>query len=162
MAMKLNPQDPMLWNNAGVLSQRIGDAGSAEDWFLRAAKQNPRLTSALYNLVALYNVKGDSSRAAYWQERADKILRYDPYYQFSLGERNAQSGNYDDAVRNYRRAISLESGESLFHFGLARAYFQLGQSRRAGSELALARDLGGADDHSRYQAKLDALNRMRQ
>lgn len=162
VALKLSPYDSIIWNNVGVLRLRTGDTAGAEEWFLRAAKQNPRLTSALYNLVALYHARGDSKNAVIWQERADRILRRDPYYQYSLGERHAQSGNYDDALRYYRRAISLHRDEPLFHFGLAQTYFQLGQSRRAGSELALARDLGGEKDHSRYQAKLDVLKRMRQ
>ena len=127
VALKLSPDDAALWNNAGVLSQRQGDADGAEKWFLRAAKQNPRLTSALYNLVALYNGRGDTTRAVYWQERAERILRLDPYYQFALGERSAKSGDLTGAVRDYRRAISLASGEHVFHFGLARTYYQLGR-----------------------------------
>jgi len=159
-AMKLSPQDPLLWNNAGVLSQRMGDAAAAEHWFLRAAKQDPRLTSALYNLVAMYESKGDATRAAFWQERADKMLHDDPYYQFSLGERNAQSGSYDGAIRHYRRAISLDSRAQIFHFGLARAYAQLGRMRDADRELVIAKRLSTGADQERYQTKLDALRRV--
>jgi Flp pilus assembly protein TadD len=159
-AMKLSPQDATLWNNAGVLSQRLGDVAGAETWFLRAARQDPRLTSVYYNLVALYHGRGDSTRAAFWQERADKILRHDPYYQFSLGERNVQAGDYSGAVRYYRRAISLDGREQLFHFGLARAYARLGKMDAAEAELGTAYRLSGASDKQRFQAKLDALRGM--
>lgn len=160
MALKLNPEDAMLWNNTGVLSQRMGDAATAEHWFLRAAKQNPRLTSVVYNLVALYQSRGDSTRAAFWQARADTILRNDPYYQFSLAERNAQSGTYDGAIRYYRRAISLDGGAQLFHFGLARAYVKIGRLRDADRELVIAERLSSGADQQRYQTKLDALRRV--
>lgn len=161
MAMKLGPEDPKLWNNAGVLSQRMGDVAAAESWFLRAAKRNPRLMSVLYNLVALYEANGDSTRAAFWRERADKILRDDPYYQFAVGERNAQSGDFEGAIRYYRRAISLDRDEQLFHFGLARAYTQLNQLGKAESELKTAYKLSDGSGRLRFQAKLEALRGMR-
>lgn len=160
VAMKLSPEDATFWNNAGVLSQRLGDAAEAEAWFLRAARQNPRLMSVYYNLVAMYHDRGDSTRAAFWQERADKVLRYDPYYQFSLGERNAQTGDYAGAVRYYRRAISLDGREQLFHFGLARAYARMGRMDAAENELGTAYRLSGGSDQQRFQAKLDALRGM--
>lgn len=161
VALKLGPDDAKLWNNAGVLSQRMGDMAAAESWFLRAAKRNPRLMSVHYNLVALYQAKGDSTRAAFWEERAERILRNDPYYQFSAGEREAQAGNYEGAVRYYRRAISLDGREQLFHFGLARAYMQLDKPGKAESELKTAYKLGGGADPARFQAKLEALRGMR-
>jgi len=160
MAMTLSPEDPKLWNNAGVLSQRIGDMAAAEGWFLRAAKQDPRLMSVLYNLVALYDARGDATRAAFWQGRADKILREDPFYQFSLGERTAQSGNYEGAIPYYRRAIALDDDEELFHFVLARAYVQLDKLGKAESELKAAYRLSAGSDRPRFQAKLDALQQM--
>lgn len=159
-ALELSPEDAAFWNNAGVLSQRMGDPAAAEELFLRAAKKNPRLMSALSNLVALYHARGDSSRTAYWQDRAESILRKDPYYQFSLAERHAQSGDYRQAVDLYRRAISLEGDEQLFHFGLARAYMQLGELDDAESEMDVAYRLSGGSDRSRFQAKLDALRGM--
>ncbi|MGV8921830.1 MAG: tetratricopeptide repeat protein [Thermomonas sp.] len=157
VALVHSPDDATLLNNAGVLSQRRGDAAAAETSYLRALAENPRLTSAYSNLIALYRAKGDSSQATYWQQRAGKVLRKDPYYQFALGRQQEQSGDFTEAVGLYRRAIRINDHEPLFHFGLARAYSQLGQSRRAGLELSLARDLSGKEDQVRYQAKLDAL-----
>jgi tetratricopeptide (TPR) repeat protein len=159
-AMALEPEDATLWNNAGVLSQRLGDVAGAQERFLHAVRRNPRHTSVLYNLVALYTAKGDATRAAYWRERADHVLRRDPFYQFSLGERNAQAGNDEDAVRYYRRAISLDRRERLFHFALARTWVRLGKLDRAEKELDAAYRLSEGADRARFQAKLDALRGM--
>lgn len=159
-ALALDPDDATLWNNAGVLSERSGDMAGAEGRFLRAARRNPRHTSVLYNLVALYQARGDATRATYWKERADRVLRRDPFYQFSLAERNAQAGAYDEAVRYYRRAISLDGRERLFHFGLARAYVKQGKLDRAAKELDVASRLSEGAERQRYQAKLDALRAM--
>lgn len=160
-ALVLEPEEAMLWNNAGVLSQRTGDAAAAEGSFLRAVNRNPRLMSVLNNLVAMYSARGDSTRAAYWKERADSVLRRDPFYQYSVAERSAEAGDYEAAVRSYRRAISLDKRERLFHFGLARAYAHLGKLSQAASELDAAVKLSTEDvDRQRFQAKLDALRGM--
>ena len=58
-------------------------------------------------------------------------------------------------------AIALDRDEQLFHFGLARAYLRLGQFHLADSELVRAHDLSSGGEQARYQAKLDALRRMR-
>lgn len=160
-ALKLDPEDATLWNNAGVLAQRTGRDADAESRFLRAARSNPRHTSVLFNLVALYDARGDATRAAYWRERADRVLRRDPFYQYSLGERHAQAGNDADAVRYYRRAISLDGRERLFHFALARAYVRLGRLDRAEKELDAAYRLSeGEEERARFRSKLDALRGM--
>jgi Flp pilus assembly protein TadD len=159
-ALAFDPDDPTLWNNAGVLALRLGDTAGAEERFLHAAKRDPRHTSVLFNLVGLYEARHDASRASYWRERANRVLRRDPFYQFSLGERNAQSGNYEDAVTYYRRAISLDGRERLFHFALARAYLKTGQLDRAEKELDAAARLSEGAERERFQAKLDALHAM--
>jgi tetratricopeptide (TPR) repeat protein len=159
-ALAFDPEDATLWNNAGVLSLRLGQPARAEEQFLHAARRDPRHTSVLFNLVGLYEARHDATRAGYWRERASRILRRDPFYQYSLGERNAQAGNYEDAVRYYRRAISLDGRERLFHFALARAYVKTGRLDRAEKELDAAYRLSEGPERDRFQAKLDALHAM--
>jgi Flp pilus assembly protein TadD len=160
-ALELDPEEAVLWNNAGVLSRRTGDTADAERRFVHAANRNPRLMSVVNNLVALYLDRGDATRAAYWKDRADHLLRHDPFYQYSVAERSAEAGNYQEAVRYYRRAIALNSRERLFHFGLARAYTYLGKLGPAAKEMDAAVKLSDQDpDRERFQAKLDALRGM--
>jgi tetratricopeptide (TPR) repeat protein len=141
----------------------MGDEAGAEFRFLHAAERNPRLMSVLNNLVALYTGRSDTTRAAFWKERADRVLRRDPFYQYALAERSAEAGNYDEAIRYYRRAINLDGRERLFHFGLARAYSRVGKLDAAAGELDAAVKLSTEDvDRQRFQAKLDALRGMAQ
>lgn len=160
-ALELDPEEAVLLNNAGVLSQRMGDMSTAETRFLHAVNRNPRLMSVLNNLVALYLGRGDGARAAFWKERADRVLRRDPFYQYAVAERNAGAGDYAGAIRYYRRAIALDKRERLFHFGLARAYTHLGDLDGAARELDAAVKLSTEDvDRQRFKAKLDALRGM--
>lgn len=160
-AFQHSSEDAVLWNNAGVLSLRMGDAVAAEGYFLRSVEKNPGQISVLSNLISYYQRQGDSTRVAYWQSRADKLLREDPYYQFTLGRQYEEAKAYKDAIRQYRRAIKLNRGEHRFHFGLARIYFQLGQYRKADQELAMALELSEGDVRGRYQDKLAALRQLK-
>lgn len=152
--------DPLLWNNAGVISLRTGDPAGAERLFLRALKQDPSHNASLSNLVAYYQRSGDDARASYWGKRAERVLRRDPVQQFIRGLESEQAGDYTEAARHFRQAIALDRDEQLFHFGLARAYLRLGQLRLADNELVRAHDLSNGNEQARYQAKLDALRRM--
>ena len=158
-ALRHAPLDPTLLNNAGVLSLRKGDADAAEKYFLSAIGQAPELMSGLSNLVALYKNRGDDSRVAIWQSRAEKALRKDPYYQYTLGRQLELSGDYAEAAKQYRRAISLNGKEHQFHFGLARVYFSMGDSRGADRELSVAYKLSLGHARERYGDKLAALRK---
>lgn len=161
-AMQYDDGDASLWSNAGVLELRTGDKTGAERMFLEALGRDRRNPAALSNLVALYARDGQPARAATWQKRADRLLRNDPFYQFQIGQERERSGQYQEAIQHYRRAVDLDGGVHIFHFGLARAYFHTGQLAQANAELALAEQLGDAGNRPRYQAKLDALRHMRQ
>lgn len=159
-ALKQDNDYATLWNNAGVLRMRMGDMQAAEERFLQALRLNPTHTGALVNVVSLYQNKRDTVQAAQWKQRADRVLRKDPFQQFSLGMRAEQRGDFASALKHYRRAIALDGDEHLFHFSMARAWLGLGDTRRAGIELARAHDLSHDGSRDRYQAKLDALKRM--
>lgn len=161
-ALRENDGHPMLWNNAGVLSLRMGDAKTAESNFQKALVLDPKHPTALVNMAGYYRRIGDISRADEWQKRADRAIRRDPFQQFMLGQRSEGKGDYATAADHYRRAIRLDRNQPLFHFGLARAWLRTGETRRAGYELKLAHDLSDGEKRDRYQAKLDALQRLQQ
>lgn len=161
-ALRESNDHPMLWNNAGVLNLRIGDTEAAKDNFLRALALNPKHPNAMVNMVGYYHRIGNASRAEEWQRRADRAIRRDPFQQFMLGQQSENKGNYAAAADHYRRAIRLDGKQSVFHFGLARVWLHVGDTRRAGYELKLAHDLSEGQNRNRYQAKLDALQRLQQ
>ena len=160
-ALRQAPEDATLLNNAGVLSLRLGEVAEAERYFNEAIGKDPELMSALANLVAFYRKQGDSRRVAIWEARADKLLRKDPYYQFSIGLRYERNGDLKTAMRQYKRAVSANRGEHRFHFGLARLYYRLGQFELASSELSTAMELSTGNTRGRYQDKLAVLRNMR-
>lgn len=160
IAMRHAPDHPMLWNNAGVLHLRNGRNQDAKSAFHQALQLDPKHPPALFNLVAFYHRTGDAPRAAEWRQRADRLLRDDPFHQFQRGQQSEQRGDYAMAMNFYRRAIRLDKKQHLFHFGLARALLHLGRYDTAGAELRRAHELGDPAIRGSYQAKLEALRRL--
>lgn len=161
-ALRHAPDDASLLNNAGVLSLRLGEVKTAESQFLQAVENAPRHISVLSNLVSLYQRQGDVAQEAHWRARSEKVLRKAPYYQYQLGEQHESAGDMHAAIRYYRRAVDLKKTEHRFHLALARAYFAVGELRKAERELTTAYDLAEGAPRQRYQDKLAALRRIRQ
>lgn len=159
VALSHSPGDAGLWSNAGVIRLRMGDAGLAERYFLKAISLNKKEMSALSNIISLY-IRQDNGRLAnYWQEYANKILRKNPYYQFALGQKYERGGRYRDALRKYRLASNINRADHRFYFGMARAYFYLGEYRKSKRELVRAQLLADGSDVGRYERKLAALRK---
>lgn len=160
-ALRLAPDDPGLLNNAGVLAQRNGESLAAERHFLHALAGNPAEMSALSNLIALYEAKGDGTRAAHWRARAARALRKDPYYQYKLGRGMEQAGDYRRAAAQYRRASRLNPDEHLFQFALARVHARMGHRQAAERALVQAQALSDGETASRYANKPASLRKLR-
>ncbi len=156
-ALALSDAYAPFWNNAGVLAYRDGQSTVAEHAYRRALDLDPEHSAAMFNLVTLYKRGGRVAEAAPLERRLERLRQRDPFDQFLLALERERAGDYDGAVRHYRRAIRLFGSEHRFHEGLARAYLHRGDARRAGRELERARQLSQGLDQARYQAKIDRL-----
>lgn len=156
MSLQVDPGYADSWSNAGVLQLQEGDAGAAERDYLKALTLDPVNTGALFNLVTLYQHEGNQPRSAIFQKRLEKARQKEPYYQFVLAMGDEKQGDYAHAVKHYKRAIRLYDGEPRFYLGLARAYRQLGDERRAQHALGKARLLGQADIADPHPGKPDS------
>lgn len=161
VAIKHGPGDVALWNNAGVLSLRMGQPGQAEAWFLKVVQMVPDHVSALSNLVDFYRRQGDMKQMLAWQTKSKRVLRKAPYYQYQLGWQSEKGGRTKEAARYYRQAVHLVPQEHRFHWALARTYFSLGHASKAERELAEARLLAEGPVRAGYERKLAALRSLR-
>lgn len=164
-ALAVAPDFPAGWNNLGVLDTREGRLDHARQDYERALQLQPRHAAALTNASALYRRLGDARRAGVLAKRLVQVQKRDPFAQFRFGNEAEQRHDYAQAIAYYQRAVRLYSSAHPFHFGLARAYFLAGDTRRASLEMMRARDLAGEDAdvmRATYQAKLDSLQKWRQ
>jgi tetratricopeptide (TPR) repeat protein len=164
-ALRVAPEFTPGWNNLGVLDTREGHLDQARRDYETALRLQPRHAAALSNATALYRRLGEQRLAMQLARRLEKVQQADPFAQFRFGNLAEQRHDYAQAIQYYQRAVRLYGTAHQFHFGLARAYFLAGDTRRASLEMLRARDLAGEDAdvlRATYQAKLDSLQRWRQ
>lgn len=159
-ALRMDATLPNVWNNLGVLESREGDLTAAGRDYAQALALNPSHVASLSNRINLYRRLGDDAHADATLKYLEQIRAVDPFYQFMMGRQAESSGRYAEAISRYRRAVTLYPAAHQFHFGLARAYFLSGNARLAEREMRRARDLGPENDRTRYQAKIEGLQRL--
>lgn len=153
-ALDLDPGFASSWNNLGVLHMRNEDLRAAERAYLTALDLEPKHGPTLFNIVGLYKRLVDPERLDTYQRRLEKAQLADPFHQFLMARESEERGDHPRAVQHYKRAIRLHRHEELFHFGLARAYFAMGETRRGNRSLARAQALEKANLRERRQAEL--------
>ncbi|MEP7185711.1 MAG: tetratricopeptide repeat protein [Rhodanobacter sp.] len=156
MSLQLDPGYANSWSNAGVLQLHQGDPRGAERDYLKALVLDPVNADALFNLVTLYQSKGDEPRSAIFKRRLDKVRQKEPYYQYLLALGDEKQGDYARALKHYKRAIRLYDGEPRFYLGLAGVYQQLGEERHAQRALDHANAL--REHHSGKKKQADNIN----
>jgi tetratricopeptide (TPR) repeat protein len=143
--------------NRGVLHSRRGDLRAAEASYLAALRHDGRHTPTLSNLVALLERSGQGDRVDRMQRRLDEVRRGDPVYNYALGMRQEQAGNFPAALAAYQRAASLQRNEPRFQLAVARAHLQAGNRNAAERALGRAAALSQGPARNALQAKLQQL-----
>lgn len=128
-----------------VMHLRGGDDARAGHAYRRAVDLDPDKPGTLLKLVSFHPRTGDAAAACALQKRLDAVQARDPFHYFLLAASFERDGDFEWAASRYRTAIRLYDGKRRFHFGLARAYFLLGDMRRAGKALARERALSQSE-----------------
>ncbi|MEZ5464984.1 MAG: transglutaminase [Lysobacteraceae bacterium] len=155
--LRIDPDYPTHWANAGVIRLRDGDADGAKQAYQRALALDADDYGALFNLVQLYDSRQDAAHAAPLRKRLESLQRKDPLHQFLLGSRHERDRDFDGAIERYQLAIRYHRGEHRFHAALARAYLANGDREQAIRSLSRAQSLSEGDDEAAYAALLDDL-----
>ena len=106
-ALWLQPELAIAWNNMGTAYNRSGQADLAEYSYQMSIYLEVGNATAIGNLARLYEARGDNREAARLRQSIAEFNRVNPYYQFELGNFAFMDGQFDEAIRYYRRAIKL-------------------------------------------------------
>ena len=147
--------------NLGLLYRINGYYSQAQLAYEYALQLNSNSLTAMENLAYLYSVTDR-------QEAADKLLNKverkranNPYYFVNLGDTELDRGNNELALTHFKKALSLSKKNHEVYFGLARAYFKLGELALTEHYLQLAKDFAkNSNDETRYQNKLNFLTSL--
>jgi tetratricopeptide (TPR) repeat protein len=150
-AVAAAPTFPDLFNMLGVIYHSGGKFQLAQEAFEAALRLNPRYTEAALNLSVTYNDRGryEQAREVYTRAVASSSTgprQLDPYARGKLANGHADLGEayagmalYDDAVREYTRALDLCPQFVDLRVKLGGVYRDMGNAGAALAELERAK-----------------------
>lgn len=157
-----DPRFASVINTLGVIYQRSGHADAAERVFGELLMRQPDHTQSLHNLVTLLEQQGRSAEANPLRARLAALEPEPPYHWFALGQQALRRGDARTARDLFAREVARADYSSEFHYWLAVAHYQLGETAAAQHHLERAEALSTSrNDRDLYAAKLAWLNQHR-
>lgn len=127
-AERLDPARADVKMNAGSVYQALGDPGRALDYFRAAAALDPSNPLYRYQLGMFYSRLGRYDQAAAQLEKAVSLF---PAYEdavLELAVLKERDNSLPEAIKLYRRALSLKPGDSVARFRLGWALLKAGRA----------------------------------
>jgi len=157
-----DPEFASVINTLGVIYQRHGQTDAAAQAFSELLRRRPNHTQALNNLALLYEQQGRADQAAPLRARLASLEPEPPYHWFVQGQAALRRGDARAARDFFAREVKRADYSSEFHFWLAIAHYQLGETEQAQQQLERAQALSTSrDERNLYAAKLAWLNQHR-
>ena len=146
------------YNTLGVVYHRHGNLGEAERVYRALLERKPDNATAISNLAAVLTTAGQPQAAQAQLRKLQSIEPYPPFHFLDQAELALKRGDFRTAISLFNKELARDPYYHAAHFGLASAYYQLGDFASAGEHLATALENSTTRrDHELYAAKLDRL-----
>ena len=146
------------WTNLGTLFLREGYPADAEAAYLQAVRADRKDEVAMSNLANLYELQGDSARAAFFRDQVVSHRNRNPYYHYYLARMEYSNQNYNEAINHLKFAILKKRNEDQFYSLLSMCYLKTGDQRAARRWLARAERVAATNGENRSPpAEIDTL-----
>ncbi|MBL8362887.1 MAG: tetratricopeptide repeat protein [Rubrivivax sp.] len=158
-------QDRRFWtsyNTLGVVYQKRGAYPQAEAVFRTALAAEPGNVHVLGNLVLSLQRQGRGAEADVYAAELRRLQPVAPFALFREGQLALQAGDYRRAARLFERELDHGSDYHEFHFWLAVALWNLGETRSAREHLEKAIENSTTREQTAiYAGKLKKINAAR-
>ncbi|XP_044290018.1 protein O-mannosyl-transferase TMTC1 isoform X2 [Varanus komodoensis] len=124
------PESSDLHNNYGVFLVDTGSPEMAVSHYQKAIQLSPGHHVAMVNLGRLYRSLGKNKDAEAWYKRALKVARKAEILS-PLGALYYNTGRYEDALKVYREAATLQPSNKETRLALAQVLAMMGQTKEA-------------------------------
>jgi tetratricopeptide (TPR) repeat protein len=160
-AVVIKPNFSGAWINLGILYRLNEYFPQAEKAYEHALVINPDSLNALENLAYLYTFIGRNEEAEDILAKVEYKRNSNPYYHVNLGEQQMEKKHWEQALAHFRKALVLDRSKHEVYFGLARAYFEIGELQQSKRYFKLAKSTAqNKQDEGRYQTKLEFLSSL--
>lgn len=157
-AVEIDDEISFAWSNLGVAYQYVGDPVQAEASYKKALRVSRVELTAMNNLERLYTKTGRVELANKYRRKVQKFRERNPFYQYDLGRKAFDGGDYEEAILRFRKAIYRKPKTHEFHHMLAAAYHKMGRDTKAARALREARELApDVFNKDRYSQKLQTI-----
>ena len=153
-----DPSFAPAWDSLGTLYRRQDLGFHAEAAFLQALEIDKSDLTAMSNLTALYDRRGDPKLAARYRKKVRTHRKRNPYHRFQLARVAYALEDYELAIEHLKYAIRRYKDEDRFCALLGMAYLQMGEEEKSRRWMARAEKLAESDSmKSIYSSKIDRL-----
>ena len=146
------------YNTLGVIYRRHGNLPEAEQIFTRVLEREPENTDVMSNLVLVLKEQGRADESASLARKLEQIQPYPPFYFFNRGMAAMHVGDFQSARDLFLKEIKRAAYYHEFHYWLASAYYNLGETQLAREHLNIALENSATrSDQDLYAAKLERI-----
>jgi tetratricopeptide (TPR) repeat protein len=160
-----NNNDPAFdkaYNTLGVIYHRHNDLAQAERAFRYVLEREQANAAALSNLAQLLREQGRSAEADALYRQLTHVEPNPPFHFFNLGQAAMARGDFKTAHDLFAKELDRDPYYHEFHFWLALADLQLGDTERARKQLEMALETSTTrGDRDLYAAKLAWIRSQR-
>jgi Flp pilus assembly protein TadD len=154
-AIHVDPKLNFAWSNLGVVYGRNGQfeaAAAAYRQGLSVSRGPDDVTvmTIMGNMARLYRRTGDAENADYFEKEVASFRERNPYYHYAMAKTAFYDALYGESVRHFKNAIERKDDDHLFYYGLALAYFKLGDLKNVEKSLDRAKHFAWDDDKKDY------------
>jgi Tfp pilus assembly protein PilF len=147
------------YNTLGVVYRRHGNLDEAERVYRLLLAREPDNPTVISNLAAVLTTAGQSDAAQALLQKLHRIEPYPPFHFLDQAQVALKRGDFRAAIGLFNRELARDPSYHAAHFGLAVAYFKLGDFASAREHLTIAMENSTTrGDHELYAAKLERLH----
>src|SRR3990172_11475211 len=152
-SLKLDDQNPFVFNSLGLAFAALRDFASALKAFNQALQLNPDLTDVYNNMGMVYAEQGAKEKAFEAFSRAVRNPNYTTPEKalYNIGNLYLEDGNLELAEMHFKRAVEKQPKFALGFRGLAKVYLRMNMVDLAVAQFQKAVEIATEDAESLFQ-----------
>jgi tetratricopeptide (TPR) repeat protein len=130
-ALRLNPAQPVVYFNLGVIYGELQQYKEAIKAYQEAVRLKPDYPLAYFNMGNAYLDGGEYGKAIEAFKEASQLDSIAPAAHYNLGVAYIELGQQDEAVKSFKEAIRLQPEYAAAYYNLGIAYGTSGRDKEA-------------------------------
>lgn len=159
-SLRLNPAQPIVQFNLGVIYGDLQQYSEAIKAYREALRLKPDYPLAYFNLGNAYSDTGEYGKAIESFKEASVLDAIAAAAHYNSGVAYVELGRQDEAIKSFKEAIRLQPEHAAAHYNLGIAYGVSGQKREAAEAFTQAlrlREKSGDENFTQDEARFNLV-----